>query len=200
MAVRVRLTRKLANVINGIDLTGLEPGDEFELPRREALVLLAEGRAVPIASPRDVADDRSKPVAPSPGATRRTPPDGRTILVVDDEPTILGLLTRMLRYHGFRVRTAPNATEAIALLDVLPVVAILLDIRMPGRSGLTVLRHVRHQPGLDHVPVLVLTGATLTAEEEATIAAGHACVFCKTDIDEIIGYLEKLTAGQRQQP
>jgi len=200
VAVRLRLTRKLANLINGIDLTGLEPGDEFDLPSREALLLLAEGWAVPVDGSLGAPDDRSRLVAPPPRIARRLSAR-HTVLVVDDEPSTRGSLRQLLRRHGFHARTATNATEAIALLDVLPVDAIVLDIRMPGRSGLTVLRHVRQQPGLDHIPVLVLAGATLTTEEAATIAAARADVFYKpTNIGKIVGYLKKLFARHQKQP
>ena len=50
---KVRLTRKLAEVVNGIDLSGVEPGDEMELSTREAAILIAEGWATPIAESPD---------------------------------------------------------------------------------------------------------------------------------------------------
>jgi len=50
---KVRLTRKLAEVVNGIDLSAVEPGDEMELSTREAAILIAEGWATPIAESPD---------------------------------------------------------------------------------------------------------------------------------------------------
>ena len=54
--VRVRLTRKFAQVINGIDLTGVAAGEQIDLTPREAELLVAEGWATPI----DSADDRPR--------------------------------------------------------------------------------------------------------------------------------------------
>lgn len=54
MAVKVRLTRKFAQVLNGIDLSRIKPGEEVELAARDAQLLVAEGWASPV----DTADDR----------------------------------------------------------------------------------------------------------------------------------------------
>ena len=56
MSIRVRLTRKFAQILNGIDLSRTKAGEEIELTRREADLLIAEGWA----SPLDVADDKPK--------------------------------------------------------------------------------------------------------------------------------------------
>jgi hypothetical protein len=55
---KVRLTRKLAEVVNGIDLSGVEPGDEMELSTRDAAILIAEGWAIPIAEPLSLLERR----------------------------------------------------------------------------------------------------------------------------------------------
>jgi hypothetical protein len=55
---KVRLVRKFAQRINGVDLSGVQPGDELELSLREAEMLIAEGWAAPITAATDVAADR----------------------------------------------------------------------------------------------------------------------------------------------
>ncbi len=61
--------------------------------------------------------------------------DERTVLVVDDDPTIVGLMRDFLEAEGFRVEGAENVHEAMAVLDHTPVDCILLDIMMPGRAA-----------------------------------------------------------------
>lgn len=64
---KVRLIRKYAEMINGIDLSAASTGDEIELSPRDAAMLIAEGWAAPIASGVAVADDRE------PSRSRRRP-------------------------------------------------------------------------------------------------------------------------------
>ena len=65
-AMRVRLTRKHAERIDGVDLRGYEPGDVFDLPKAEADLLLAEQWAVPERRERVTASAPHRPVARSP--------------------------------------------------------------------------------------------------------------------------------------
>lgn len=85
--------------------------------------------------------------------TIRTP----TLLVVDDEPELRGLLSEYFGRHGFQVRVAENAAAARAqLARELPDLAIL-DVNMPGENGLSLARWIREtRPGLG---ILMLTTA-----------------------------------------
>lgn len=104
-----------------------------------------------------------------------------TVLVVDDEPSVHRLLSRFLSAKGYQVTTALTADEAIALLAHQRMDALVLDVRMPGRSGLDVLTFVRLDETLRDLPVLILTGGRLEPEEEALIASHRAHVFYKPE-------------------
>lgn len=120
--------------------------------------------------------------------------DTATILVVDDELSIHTLLTDFLEHRGYRVRCATSAEDAIALLEQSPVAAVVLDVRMPGRSGLDVLQFVRADARFRKVPVLILTGASFTPDEEAIVASCRAYVFYKQeDLGEFAAYIERLS-------
>ncbi len=82
------------------------------------------------------------------------------VLVADDQPEITKLVTLTLQAEGFRVLTAGDGSEALAqLADANPDV-LLLDIMMPGMSGIDVLREVReHHP----VPVILLSARSSAA-------------------------------------
>ncbi|HEX9316769.1 MAG TPA: response regulator, partial [Actinomycetota bacterium] len=67
---------------------------------------------------------------------------GRSILVVDDDPLVRQLLVRMLESSGYVGHTAADAAEARRRLEAEDFAAILIDVRMPGESGIDLLKHV----------------------------------------------------------
>jgi len=80
------------------------------------------------------------------------------ILVVDDEPEIINILESFLRKKGFEVVTAPGGEEAIETVNTdSKINLIILDIKMPGKSGLDVLEELFQLK--IKLPVVILTGA-----------------------------------------
>ena len=80
------------------------------------------------------------------------------ILVVDDEPDIVEYLCTALEDNGYEAKGITSAAKAIgAALEFQPD-AILLDVLMPGHSGLALYREAKSLPGLAHVPVIFLSG------------------------------------------
>src|SRR5467141_2346635 len=79
---------------------------------------------------------------------------GRSILVVDDDPLVRQLLVRMLEASGYVGHTAADAAEARRRLQAEDFAAILIDVRMPGESGIDLLRHVAADC-LNTAPVMV---------------------------------------------
>lgn len=80
-----------------------------------------------------------------------------TVLVADDEPDILMLMTRQLQRVGYHVI---NATDGMAALEMaklhLPDLAVL-DVQMPKMSGIDVLESLRSEPATSHIPVILLS-------------------------------------------
>jgi CheY-like chemotaxis protein len=70
-------------------------------------------------------------------------PETKTILVVDDSPPTLEILERNLSSKGYRVFPSANVAEAIRVLEDTPVDLVITDQKMPGASGLELVRHVR---------------------------------------------------------
>jgi DNA-binding response OmpR family regulator len=79
---------------------------------------------------------------------------GPTVLLVEDEPEIVGLLTDFLAVEGFGVLAAGDAPGAIAALDRNGVDCVLLDVMLPGGSGFDVCRRIRER---SDVPLLFLS-------------------------------------------
>ncbi len=82
----------------------------------------------------------------------------KTILVVDDDPTILMITQLILKKASYNVICAKSGLEGLACLSQHSVDLILLDILMPFMDGLETLKKIREDPGLEKLPVLFLTG------------------------------------------
>lgn len=99
---------------------------------------------------------------------RPTPPP--TLLVCDDEDVLRSLIRATLA--GYTVIEARDGDEALAHARQLRPDLILLDMMMPGRSGLDVLAELRRDPNLAGTPVVMLTARTQVADREAAEATG----------------------------
>jgi DNA-binding response OmpR family regulator len=85
------------------------------------------------------------------------------VLVVDDDPDMLALLEAALRTEGVRVWTARDGESALRIVREQRPNLIVLDMNLPGQSGLKVCRRLRGEPdpSLCDIPVLILTGTKL---------------------------------------
>lgn len=83
-------------------------------------------------------------------------PKKDSILVVDDAPDTLELLQRNLESRGYCVLTAPNAMEAINILGTTVVDLVITDLKMPGASGIELIRHIREN--FRDIEVMMITG------------------------------------------
>jgi DNA-binding NtrC family response regulator len=81
---------------------------------------------------------------------------GGAILVVDDAPETLEILSRNLGSEGYRVFTAPGVADAVKILESTPVDLVITDLKMPKVSGLDLVRHVREN--LRDTEVMMITG------------------------------------------
>jgi diguanylate cyclase (GGDEF)-like protein len=94
-----------------------------------------------------------------------------SILIVDDDITVIQVLAKTLTGIG-RVRYAVNGDDALRLALQEPPDVILLDADMPGMSGFEVLRVIRSQPTLEHVPTIFITSLNGEDMEEKGLASG----------------------------
>jgi DNA-binding response OmpR family regulator len=95
----------------------------------------------------------------------------KRILAVDDSTTFLEELAEQLRAAGNDVILAPSGEEALRLLSATTVDCVLLDLVMPGRSGLEICREIKALPDRCNTPVIILTARE---DREATVAALNA--------------------------
>src|SRR6202158_3915667 len=84
--------------------------------------------------------------------------DGRTtVLVVDDDPSVLSLLAKTLEKDGYRVVSAPHGGEAVALARQHRPQAITLDVLMPQMDGWAALKEFKADAELRDIPVIMVS-------------------------------------------
>jgi len=96
--------------------------------------------------------------------------DAKTVLVVDDDATQRGLIASFLAGQGYDCRQAATAEEAVSALQKRPVHMVIMDVRMPGMSGLEALREIRKS--FPVLPVLLITAYADVRDAVAAIKDG----------------------------
>ena len=96
----------------------------------------------------------------------------QTILIVDDSPVNLKLTDIVLRKEGFEVHAAANAEQALLILRGFRPDLMIVDIQLPGISGVELTRRVRQDPRLLDVPVVALTASASKEDEQRALEAG----------------------------
>ena len=82
------------------------------------------------------------------------------ILIVEDETDVAELLGHHLRGEGFSVEIANNGRVAFAIIKNQPPALIVLDLMLPEISGLELCRMIKSNPGINHVPIVMLSART----------------------------------------
>jgi CheY-like chemotaxis protein len=117
------------------------------------------------------------------------------VLICDDEDVLRTLVRDTLADRPYTVIEARNGDEAVAAVRSARPELVLLDMMMPGRSGLDVLREIRADPELAETPVLMLTARTQVDDYEQASAAGATQFLAKpfspfqlaVIVDELLG-------------
>lgn len=94
------------------------------------------------------------------------------VLIVDDDPDQLRLLVAALRNTAFRVSVALNGDQGYARATVLLPDLILLDMRMPGRNGITIARLLKTNPATQHIPIIFLSALVAQEDRLSGLRAG----------------------------
>src|SRR4029077_3187834 len=97
---------------------------------------------------------------------------GETILVVDDSAVNLKLAAAVLRGDGYRVLLASNAEQALMMLRTTLPDLVLVDIQLPGMSGLDLTRHLRQESRTRELLVVALTASVTQGCEQQAYEAG----------------------------
>lgn len=116
------------------------------------------------------------------------------ILVVDDEPSIRELLADALAQEGYEVFTAANGLQALRLLQVHAVNAILLDLAMPVMDGFGFRRQQLLEPHAARIPVIVLS-ANHDLARQSQVLRPYAWLSKPFDVFEVVAALGSACAS-----
>jgi signal transduction histidine kinase/CheY-like chemotaxis protein len=91
-------------------------------------------------------------------------PPRKGIMIVEDDQTLLAVLGRMINALGYVPISAPSAEEALKAIAARQPAGVLLDVGLPGMSGLDLLRHLKEDPSTERLPVFMMSGASDSGE------------------------------------
>lgn len=119
-----------------------------------------------------------------------------SVLVVDDEVEFTTALAKVLRRRGFEVTVAGGGDEALAAIDVGRFDAVVLDVKMPGRDGLTVLGEIKRRA--PETEVILLTGHRSLVDEEDGLRTGASAYLLKPHpVVDLVARIEEAVARCR---
>lgn len=130
---------------------------------------------------------------------------GGRILVVDDDPDIVDYLSSFLEDHGYEVASAGDGAAALSVLHGFQPHLVLIDVLMPGRSGLDLLVTLRRDPRWADLPLVVVTGNDQILQDDCQSYLGsHLGVRGPDGVlgkpvnrDTLLAMLEHLPDGRR---
>jgi CheY-like chemotaxis protein len=122
------------------------------------------------------------------------PTGQKTVLVIEDDPWTRTITTALLAGEGFAVVEAKNGEEGLHLARQHAPDAVLLDLALPTKSGLEVLRELKDDAATEAIPIIVVSAyANLMNEQDASQAIG--VIQKPFDYDDLVGQVERATSG-----
>ncbi len=113
---------------------------------------------------------------------------GKKVLVVDDDPDVRLFSVTVLEEHGYTPLEATDGEQGLAIVKSEQPDLVILDVLMPKESGVRLFRHIKTDPKLQKIPVIILSGITqksfLRSQKALTEFGGAA-------VPEPEAYLEK---------
>jgi signal transduction histidine kinase len=126
--------------------------------------------------------------------------DYTKILYVEDDPSSMNLVRRLLGAEGYQVITASDGLSAVEVAERERPNLILMDINVSGLDGYEVTTKIRTIPDLDRVPIVAVTAATLRGDRERALAAGCDGYISKPiDVDHFPEQVRDFLLGMREE-
>jgi DNA-binding response OmpR family regulator len=117
--------------------------------------------------------------------------DQKKIVIVEDEPDTAEMFAEMMRLSGYLVSKSYGGPSAFNSIFEEKPDLVLLDLMLPGLSGLDMLELIRKDPRLTHIPVIVISAKSLPSDVGAGLDAGASIYLTKP-----VAYRDLLTAVQ----
>ena len=119
----------------------------------------------------------------------------RSVLLIEDEPHIAEAIRFILGRAGWAVSVLADGGQALARIGAERPDAVILDLMLPGRSGLEILSELRADPALAELPVMMLTARGQGRDREAAERAGATAFLAKPFANaDVLATLEQITA------
>ena len=178
------ITKQLVELFHGTLSVASVPGKGSDFIVRLPLKASATGQ-MPVAD----ADWRS---------TSAPVVNDALILVVEDNIVNQKVITGLLRRKGFRMETAGDGSQALAMLEHHKFDAILMDVQMPVMDGLEATRRIRAQERWREIPIVAMTAHAMNGDQERCLAAGMDVYLSKPiNSSELFRVLESLLGRER---
>jgi response regulator RpfG family c-di-GMP phosphodiesterase len=192
---------------------------ELDLTRDDAVIASVPGAAQPAVRPSSASSEPQAAPAGRPGGQTPAPvpntavaraasgaaeaaermeeaPKPARVLVVDDDPLVIGVLTDALEEAGYTVVPAESGREGLSLAPTADIV--LLDLGLPDMDGMTVCKAMRVSPELARVPVMMLTARGEPVDRVRGIQSGADDYLAKPfDLDEVLARVEALLRSRQ---
>ena len=121
---------------------------------------------------------------------------GKQVVIVEDEPNIAESLQFILGRAGFEVITVSDGNEAIFEIKNRHPDLVILDVMLPNRSGLEILRDIRAAPAIAKTPVLMLTAKGQAKDKDLAVANGADHYMAKPFSNrEVVSEVTRLAGG-----
>ena len=126
---------------------------------------------------------------------------GELILIVEDNEKNRKLERDLLLYHGYRVVEAITGEEGLRLAQETPPALILMDIQLPGISGIEALTRLRAEPATRAIPVMAVTASAMTHDRQKILDAGFDGYQSKPiSVKEFVAAVRRMLDAQAEKP
>jgi len=123
----------------------------------------------------------------------------RHVVLIEDEPNIMEAIRFLLTRDGWTVDTHANGADAVEVVAAADPDLVILDVMLPGKSGMDILRDLRDRPALSGLPVLMLTARGQSRDRDMAEKAGASRFMTKPFSNtEVLDAVRDLTAPARR--
>ena len=102
-----------------------------------------------------------------------------TILIVEDNDKNMKLMRDVLQHAGHATMEARTGEDAVQMAIAHPPDLILMDVQLPGMSGIAALQKIREQPTLQHVPVVAVSASVMPEDHRSIVNSGFDAFMTK---------------------
>ncbi|MDD5687918.1 MAG: response regulator [Elusimicrobia bacterium] len=126
---------------------------------------------------------------------------GQKILIIDDEPAILGILSDVLTSEGYTVNAASDGETGIEKVKEFNPALIILDVVLPGINGFEVCKILKEDQQTKNIAIIILTGiSTLAEHKQKAFQLGADDYLTKPfGMSDLLERIKKLITGQNNQ-